>query len=153
MKNPDESFEESKARKKKGSQGKTAEAAVQKLLDQRQREGKISYIRLLDARTCGKPVPAAPADFVVFQESCVATLLEVKQISKGDRLPKKSFTQLPRMLSMKQAWPMLVVYLAGTDSWWSMDVTRMDLSAASWKVNEELGYKIKLEELFNVNPR
>ena len=148
MKNPDISFEDAKARKKKGQQGKTAETKVQALLDQRQREGKLNYIRLLDARACGRPVPAAPSDFVVFQQGFRGTLLEVKQISKGDRLPKKSFTQLPRMLSMKHAYSMLLVFLAETDEWWSLRVMDMDPAAASWKIDEELGVKVKLVEIF-----
>jgi len=149
MKNPDESFEEACKRKKKGQQGKSAESKVRALLEERGAEGKLGFIRLLDARAAGKPVPAQPCDFIVFKHGA-AWLLEVKQISKGNRLPKKSFPQLSRMLSMKaHAHLMLLVFLAETGEWWNMEVVAMDASAASWKVDENLGYKFSsLEEDF-----
>ena len=143
MKNPDETFEESKARKRRGQQGKAAEAKVAAVLNKLKIAGKLDFIRLLDARTCGRPVPQQPADYVVFREGRIGCLLEIKEISKGNRLPKKSFSQLPRMLSMAvHAHPILLVFLSDRNEWWSMRVHEMDPSAASWKIDEKLGSKV-----------
>jgi len=137
MKNPDISFEDAKARKKKGSQGKSAESAVQKLLDQRRREGKLDFIRLLDSRAAGRTVAAQPCDFIVFAPGNTIAL-EVKQVSKGDRLPNQSFTQLPRMaaLARQKVTAVLLVFLLETNTWWAVDVGSMS-PAPSWKVGGE----------------
>jgi hypothetical protein len=150
MKKHDESFLEAKARAKQGQRGKKAESVVQDMLKERQAAGILEFIRLPDSRSAGRPLPAQPCDYIVFHEGN-SVALEVKEISKGSRLPRKSFPQLPRMQQLGKVGVILLlwVYLKETNEWRSLDVLGMELEDKSWNALDPcLSYSIDLDEVF-----
>lgn len=97
----DESFAEAKKRKARGQRGKSAEDAVEAALKLLKEEYDwIDYDRLPDTRAAGRIMPARVSDFTVFAAG-KSFSLEVKEISKGFRLPKP--VQLPRMRRREMA--------------------------------------------------
>jgi hypothetical protein len=121
---------------------------VHELLNKRKAENmSFDYDRLLDSRAAGRIVASQVSDFLVFQGGRAFTL-EVKEMKTGDRLPKGSFPQHPRMLRRDKAGcaGILLVRIADTGQWWQLYVADMPAGVPSWKISE-LGQKINLSEL------
>ena len=133
-----ETLAERKVRLALGSRGKTAETKVQEvLIGWQSKDRTFDFDRLLDSRSAGKIVAAQVADFLLFFQGGSATL-EVKQIKKGYRLPKKSFPQHPRMLRRELAGSkgFLITFTEEDNFWRVVRVTNMELNVPSWKLNE-----------------
>jgi len=133
-----ETLAERKARKALGSRGKSAESKVQEILTKWTGEDHtFDFDRLLDSRSAGKIVAAQVSDFLLFYKSRSATL-EVKEMKKGLRLPKKSFPQHARMVRREYTGciGVLIVNTMDTGLWWVLRVTDMPTGAVSWKLDE-----------------
>lgn len=129
MTNEDEGFLAAKARRKRGSRGKSAEDEVHKMLT-RAKEATLTFDfeRLLDARAAGKPVPPTVADFVGVSKGC-AFALEVKSTAHDFRLNFSDFPQFARMRRRAQAGALclVAVYHSTIKKWRLVDVTLLPL--------------------------
>ena len=128
-----ESFAAHKTRKKKGSQGKASETQVQDALTKfKAAYPFFDFDRLPDTRSAGTLMPSQVSDYTVFCRG-QAYSLEVKEISKGFRLPK--FVQLPRMLRREKsgAHGVVLVHFIEHSIWVIKDIAWFaPRLAASW---------------------
>ena len=132
-----ETLAERKKRKSTGSRGKYAESHFQgELFSRKKKDAHFDYDRLLDSKAAGRIVAAQVADFLLFFGGSVAAV-EVKEIKKGFRLPKKSFPQLARIRRRMQTGSLgfLVVYTAESSQWFLVDVGCME-DAVSWELRK-----------------
>ncbi len=101
--NPEESFEEARARRRLGRKGKSAESRVETILTGLRMDGQLDYDRLPDTRSAGRIMPARVSDFTLFFAGKAASL-EVKEMKVKKKGPnirlniKSGFPQFPRML-------------------------------------------------------
>lgn len=127
-----ESFAAHKTRKKKGSQGKASETQVQGALTKfKAAYSFFDFDRLPDTRSAGTLMPAQVCDCTVFCRG-QAYSLEVKEISKGFRLPK--FVQMPRMLRREKVGVpgIVLVHFLEKNVWVAKGLNWFDTGDASW---------------------
>ena len=133
-----ETLAERKVRLALSSRGKTAETKVQDIFSMWMKEDlQFDFDRLLDSKAAGKIVAAQVSDFLLFYKGVSATI-EVKEMKKGVRLPKKSFPQHPRMVrrSHTGCQGYLIAHTVDTGLWWVATVDNMELGATSWVLPE-----------------
>lgn len=131
MADVDEGFLAAKARKKKGSQGKSAEDVVHKALNELRAEHlAFDFERLPDSRSAGRPMPATVADFV----GCCngrGFALEVKSTTHPFRLKYGDFSQFQRLRRRIQAGALclVVVHHSTLGQWRIVDVSTLPFIA------------------------
>lgn len=135
MTNEDEDFLQAKARRRTGQRGKAAEGEVHTFLSKlRDEDLRFDFDRLLDARSCGHPVPPSVSDFVgSFRGRAFA--LEVKEMGHAYRLKVSDFPQFPRMKRRAMAGALCIVILKHTEEglWRILKVCDLeDRTTGSW---------------------
>lgn len=151
-KNDEEGFLQAKARRKTGQRGKSAEVKVHEFLSGLKNEDlNFDFDRLIDARSCGRPVPPSVADFVgAFTSRSFA--IEVKETKHPYRLSVSAFPQFPRMKRRAMAGALCIVVVKHTEEklWRVIKVCDLDDRATgSWDLRAWPTYgtfEIKLRE-------
>ena len=142
-----ESFLEHKARKRKGSQGKSSETAVHSALVKFKAGNPcFDFDRNYDTRSAGALLPAGVSDYTLFCRGN-SYALAVKEISKGTRLPK--FKQLPRLNRRTYAgvFCLVLVHFVEVDAWYLKGVDWFLVRpAASWDFKDETKDKFATAE-------
>lgn len=132
----EESFLDSKKRAKQGQRGKSAEAQVEAALQAlKSNFNWFDFDRLPDTRSAGRIMPARVSDFTMFAGG-QSFSLEIKELTKGTRLGKADFPQLPRMArrAMAGVHSLLLVHLRELQLWVMIATVAMDANAKSWDI-------------------